>query len=115
MRWGFLSTFWSIGALPFVSSSFPWDERLARMKVRRVGKGAERRAHRCFDGTPHSGGGHASLCPPYCPGSMAPDHPIHGAQLSRLDQLGMRHRDREQRPLELLLPELQKVLQRGKF
>src|SRR6266705_5948557 len=37
---------------------------------------------------------------------------VDGAQFGGTDQLGMRHRHREQRSLELLLPEAQEILQR---
>ena len=62
-------------------------------------------------------GGHATLCPPYTISapSMQPEHAVDGAQFGRLDQLGMRHRHREQRAIEFLLPENQKVLQRRKL
>src|ERR1700751_4959765 len=47
--------------------------------------------------------------------SMQPKHAVDGAQLGRLDQPGMRHGDREQRTVELLLPEGEEILQRRKF
>src|SRR5689334_11181710 len=47
--------------------------------------------------------------------SMQPEHAIDGAQFSRLDQLGMRDADGIERALELVLPELQEILERGKF
>src|SRR6185437_3885155 len=47
-------------------------------------------------------------------GSMQPEYTIDGAELRGLDQLGVRDANRIQRPLQLLLPELQEVLQRGK-
>ena len=53
------------------------------------------------------------LCPPYR--SMQPEHAIDGAQFGRLDQLGMRDRDRVQRTVERFFPEGEKILQRGDF
>src|SRR6202022_698732 len=47
--------------------------------------------------------------------SMQPEHTVDGAQFSRLDQLGMRHGDGEQRAVELFLPEGEKILQRREF
>src|ERR1700761_3152001 len=58
--------------------------------------------------------GYAPLTHPTRP-SLQPEHPVHRAQLGRLDQLGMRHRDREQRPLQLLFPQRPKILQRAEF
>src|SRR5258705_12061958 len=42
---------------------------------------------------------------------MQPEHAVDGAQFGRLDQLGMRNGDGEQRSVELFLPEGEKVLQ----
>ena len=47
--------------------------------------------------------------------SVQPEHAVDGAQFGRLDQLGMRNGDGEQRAFELLLPEREKILQRRKF
>src|ERR1700730_13159255 len=46
---------------------------------------------------------------------METKHAIDGAQFGRLDQLGMRDADSEQRAFELLLPEGEKILQRRKI
>jgi hypothetical protein len=46
---------------------------------------------------------------------MQPEHAVDGAQLGRLDQLGMGDGDGEQGSLELLLPEREKILQRRKI
>src|SRR5438270_7246116 len=43
---------------------------------------------------------------------VQPEHAVDGAQFGRLDQLGMRNGDSEQRAFELFLPEGEKVLQR---
>jgi hypothetical protein len=42
------------------------------------------------------------------------EHAVDWAQFGRLDQPGMRDRHRMQRPLQLLLPEREKILQCGK-
>jgi hypothetical protein len=47
--------------------------------------------------------------------SMQSEHAVDGAQFSRLDQLGMGHRDRIQRTFQLFLPEAEKILQRREF
>src|ERR1700746_2377003 len=59
--------------------------------------------------------GFASLCSPYDSTSMQAEHAVDGAQLRGLDQLGMRDSDREQRSLELFLPEAQEIRQRREF
>src|SRR3954469_5336106 len=60
--------------------------------------------------------GYADANPPYAPAiSMQPEHAVDGAQLGRLDQLGMGHRDRIQRTFQLFLPEAEKILQRRKL
>src|SRR6266480_8006192 len=46
---------------------------------------------------------------------VQPEHAVDGPQFGRLDQLGMRHGNREQRALELLLPEGKEIFQRWKF
>src|SRR5215470_13576193 len=48
-------------------------------------------------------------------GSMQLENPVHRPQLGRLDQPRMRHGDREQRSLELFLPESEEILQRREF
>src|SRR4051812_42119895 len=99
----------AINLLPFVMGS-----RLAQFSLRRVGKGAlapcppftrawetlwwARREER--------------LCPPYGSRLMQPEHAVDGAQFGRLDQLGMRHSNREQRTFQPGFPEGEKILQR---
>lgn len=63
--------------------------------------------------TARCGNGTAAIAPDLC--SMQPEYAVHRAQLGGLDQLGMRHRDRVERAVELLLPECQEILQRRKF
>src|SRR5579883_547148 len=41
--------------------------------------------------------------------SMQPEHAVDGAQFGGLDQLRMRHGDREQGPVELFLPEGEEI------
>ena len=43
---------------------------------------------------------------------MQPEDAVDGAKLGWLDQPGMRHGDREQGTVELLLPEGEEILQR---
>jgi hypothetical protein len=45
---------------------------------------------------------------------MQPEDAVDGFDLGRFDQLGMRDRDRYQRPFQLFLPEREKILQRRK-
>lgn len=46
--------------------------------------------------------------------SVQPEHPVDRLDLRRLDQLGMRNSDGDQRPVQLRLPESEEILQRGK-
>src|SRR6266404_849335 len=59
-------------------------------------------------------GGHGAmrLCPPTEIRLVQPKDAVDGAQFGRLDQLGVRNGDGEQRAFELLLPEREKILQR---
>src|SRR3954452_22888558 len=47
--------------------------------------------------------------------SVQPEHAVGGAQFGRLDQLAMRDRDGEQRPVQRFFPEAEEIAQRREF
>src|SRR5258708_30688511 len=79
----------SASAWPSTFSLFFDGERLPQFALRGVGQATPRNRAR----------------------SVQPEDAVDSAQFGRLDQLGMRNGDGEQRAFEILLPEREKILQ----